>query len=106
MSPMLSAVCLSLLAAPGYAFVRTPFVAEQVRQSPAAQTARSNPGARTTTRMVATPDKVGSGVKRNENFAKLKVGGCDLWVGLLFERFCFQSCYLGGGDLLKIGAGV
>lgn len=96
MSPMVSAVCLSLLAAPGYAFVQTPFVAEQVRHSPAAQTtARSTPGARTTTRMVATPDKVGSGVKRNENFAKLKVGGCDLLrVGLLFERFCLHAVLL------------
>lgn len=72
MSLMVSAVCLSLLAAPGLAFVRTPFVAEQVRHAPA-QTARSTTSARTSTRMVATPDKVSTGVKRNENFAKLKV---------------------------------
>ena len=71
---MVSAVCLSLLAAPGLAFVRTPFVAEQVRHAPV-QTARSTAGARTSPHMVATPDKVGTGVKRNENFAKLKVGG-------------------------------
>lgn len=69
MSPMASALCLSLLAAPGLAFVRTPFVGNQVNHAPA-QASRS----RTSTRMVATPDKVSTGVKRNENFAKLKVG--------------------------------
>lgn len=72
MAPMNSAVCFSLLAAPGLAFVRTPFVAEQVRHAPA-PTARSTTSPRTATRMVATPDKVSTGVKRNENFAKLKV---------------------------------
>lgn len=98
MSPTVSAVCLSLLAAPGYAFVGTPFVAEQVRHSPAAQTARSTTGARTSTRMVATPDKVGSGVKRNENFAKLKVDGRDSWF-----RYCsvIEVSYVRGGDCVE-----
>lgn len=77
---MVSAMCLSLLAAPGLAFVRTPFVAEQVRHAPAS-TARSTTSARTSTRMVATPDKVNTGVKRNENFAKLKVGGLVVVCG-------------------------
>lgn len=80
MSPMVSAVCLSLLAVPGLAFVRTPFVAEQVRLAPA-QTARSTTSARTSTRMVATPNKVNTGVKRNENFAKLKVGDSAVVYG-------------------------
>lgn len=93
---MVSALCLSLLVAPGLAFVRTPFVAEQVRHAPA-QTARSATSARTSTRMVATPDKVNTGVKRNENFAKLKVGDlvlvrgqvvCGWSLGLKIKGWC------------------
>jgi len=84
MAPMVSAVCFSLLAAPGLAFVRTPFVAEQVRHAPV-QTARSTASSRTSPHMVATPDKVSTGVKRNENFAKLKVGKSE-GRGFVFSR--------------------
>lgn len=84
---MVSAVCLSLLAAPAVAFVPTPFVAEQVRHAPAARSATS---AHTTTRMVATPEKVTTGVKRNENFAKLKV----FWLSRCLDCIRVRVCVL------------
>lgn len=76
MSPMVSTMCLSLLAAPGLAFV-TPFVAEQVR-APVATSRSSTPRS---IHMIATDKAVNTGVKRNENFAKLKVGDWCLVCG-------------------------
>ena len=88
MSPMVSATCLALLAAPGFAFVQTPFLAARVSQAPAAAF-RSTSGPRTsTTRMAA--DEPSTGVKRNEHFAKLKV--CSRSVtGLLCLLWWYQS---------------
>lgn len=76
MSPtILPTICMSLLAVPGLAFVRTPFIAERVQHTPTAvrSSVPHRSATRTSTRMVASPDKVTTGVKRNENFAKLKV---------------------------------
>ncbi|CAM9161093.1 unnamed protein product [Scytosiphon promiscuus] len=102
MSPMNSALCLSLLAAPGLAFVRTPFVAEQVRHAPA-PTARSTTSPRTATRMVATPDKVSTGVKRNENFAKLKAG--YLFPGIAKRRNAYLEANPDCRPIISLGIG-
>lgn len=94
---MASTLCLSLLAAPGLAFVQTPFLGNQVNHAPAL-TART---ARTSTRMVATPDKVNTGVKRNENFAKLKVSEL-----VVVRGEPVAEAFVAGRSTCTCGAGV
>lgn len=64
---MASALGLLALIVPAYGFFSCDFVASRVRHAPV-----TSPSI-TSTRMVAAPEKVTTGVKRNENFAKLKV---------------------------------
>eukprot|EP00903_Cladosiphon_okamuranus_P005428 g5414.t1 len=99
MSPMASTLCLSLLAAPGLAFVQTPFLGNHVNSAPA-QTART---ARTSTRMVATPDRVNTGVKRNENFAKLKAG--YLFPGIAKRRNAYLEANPDCRPIISLGIG-
>lgn len=64
---MASALGLLALIVPAYGFFPSDFVAGRVRHAPVPSSSI------TSTRMVAAPEKVTTGVKRNENFAKLKV---------------------------------
>ena len=65
-------ILFSMLTLPGLAFVRTPFLSEQVRIH-ASLAPRSTTCTSISTRMVAAPEEISTGVKRNEHFAKLKV---------------------------------
>lgn len=99
---MVSAMCLSLLAAPSLAFVQTPFLAERVLHAPAAAS-RSTSRSRTSTRMTATSDKVATGVKRNENFAKLKAG--YLFPGIAKRRNAYLEANPDCRNIISLGIG-
>lgn len=94
-APMVSTMYLSLLAALGFAdaFVRTPFLAEQVRHHPVSAS-RTTTGARTATRMVAADKATTTRVKRNEHFEKLKVIPGMLLLPWRCTGLCVKLCGL------------
>ncbi|CAM9686073.1 unnamed protein product [Ascophyllum nodosum] len=91
-----------MLTLPGLAFVRTPFLSEQVRIH-ASLAPRSTTCTSISTRMVAAPEEISTGVKRNEHFAKLKAG--YLFPGIAMRRNAYLEANPNCRSIISLGIG-